>query len=374
VAEPVREGDLEAVRAEVTRIAGRRALSGLKPQRLGVRGVSDVLHFNRVEGLVIGAGIVWRAPGDGFEVRALGSHGFADRRPKGALTIASGDGLELAGYRQVRDVSDVPAIAPLLNSIAAQEFGDDYGDYYLATGVRAALRRSLGVRGEWRLAVARERIDSLAGRAEPASGRFRPNPALGDGSDFWVASLTLRRRSEGFAVRRDFAAEVTVEAGQAEAAAQYLRVTAAGHVLAPLGSTRLLVRAQGGVAADDLPRHRAFVLGGRGTLLGDPFRAWGGRSAALAHIEWRVPVPFVRMAAGPYARTPGTITLAPYVAAGWADRPVAGTPWRATPGARTTLGLGVEWLGVFRLEFAYGAQSRRGSVAFDVARDFWEIL
>jgi len=84
------------------------------------------------------------------------------------------------------------------------------------------------------------------------------------------------------------------------------------------------------------------------------------------------------MAAGPYARTPGTITLAPYVAAGWSDRPVPGTPWRATPGGvgspRVTLGVGVEWLAVFRLDAAYGVQSRRVRVAFDVARDFWDIL
>ena len=375
IAEPVRENDLQAVRAEVARIAGRRALSGLKAQRLGVRGVSDLLHANRVEGLVAGGGLVWRVPGDGFEVRALGSYGFADRRPKGALVLASGDGLELAGYRQVRDVGDAPVIAPLLNSIGSQEFGDDYGDYYRATGARAALRRGIGARGEWRLAVARERVASLAVRAEPATGRFRPNPALG-GDDFSLASLTLRRRSEGFAVRRDLGAEVTVEAGRADAAAGYLRVAVAGHLLVPLGGTRVLARVRGGLASARLPRHRAFVLGGRGSLLGDAFREWGGRQAALVQLEWRAPVPFVRMAAGPYARTPGTLTLAPYATAGWTGRPVPGTPWQATPGAapRVTLGLGLEWLGVFRVEAGYGVQSRRVCVAFDVTRDFWDIL
>jgi hypothetical protein len=376
IAEPVRENDLQGVRAEVARIAGRRALSGLKAQRLGARGVSDLLHANRVEGLAAGAGVVWRVPGDGFEVRVLGSYGFADRRPKGALALTSGDGLELAGYRQVRDVGDAAVIAPLLNSIASQEFGADYGDYYLATGARAALRRGLGARGEWRLAVARERVDAMSLRAEPATGRFRPNPPLGDGSDFSVASLTLRRRSEGFAVRRDLAAEVTVEAGRRDAAVGYLRLAAAAHLLVPLGGTRLLARVQGGLAGDGLPPHRAFVLGGRGSLLGDPFRAWGGRQAALAQLEWRAPVPFVRMAAGPYARTPGTLTLAPYAAAGWAGRPVPGTSWQATPGRgpRVTLGLGLEWLGVFRVEAGYGVQSRRVRVAFDVTRDFWDIL
>jgi len=377
IAEPVREGDLQAVRAEVARIGGRRALSGLRAQRLGVRGVSDVLHANRVEGLVAGAGFVWRAPGDELEARALASYGFADRRLHGTVALASGLGIELAGYRQVRDVADAPVIAPLLNSIASQEFGDDYGDYYLATGVRAAVRRGIGARGEWRVTATRERVASLLIRAEPATGRFRPNPPVADG-DFSMTSLTLRRRSEGFAVRRDLAAELTVESGRADGGPGYVRIAAAGHLLVPVGGSRVLVRVQGGAAGDGLPPHRAFVLGGRGTLLGDEFREWGGRRAALLHLEWRAPVPFASMAAGPYARTPGTITLAPYVAAGWSDRPVPGTPWRATPGGggspRVTLGVGVEWLGVFRLDAGYGVQSRRVRVAFDVTRDFWDIL
>ncbi len=135
----------------------------------------------------------------------------------------------------------------------------------------------------------------------------------------------------------------------------------------------LLTRVQLGGASRDLPPHRAFVLGGRGTLLGDAFRDWGGRRAALLHVEWRTPVPFIRLNAGP-ARTPGTITLAPYAAWGWAAEPIALTPWRATPGTRMTVGLGAEWLGVLRLEAGYGVQSRHVQVAFDITRDFWDIL
>jgi len=377
IAEPVRQGDLEAVRSEVSRIAGRRALSGLRAQRLGVRGFSDVLRANRVQGLAAGAGVVWRVPGDQVEARLHGAYGFADRRVTGGLALAVGGrtAMELAGYRQVRDVADVAVIAPLLNSIASQEFADDYGDYYLATGVRATLHGGLGTRGEWRATSTWERVASLPVRARPATGTFRPNPAVQDG-DFGVASITLRRRSEGFAVRRDLAAEVSFETGRRDGGSQYVRVAAAGHLLVPAGGSRVLVRLQGGVADDGLPPHRAFVLGGRGTLLGDDFREWGGRRAALVHVEIRAPVPFVRMAAGPYARTPGTITLAPYAAAGWIDQPIAGTPWQATPGSgpRVTLGLGLEWLGVFRLDVGYGVQRHRANVAFDVTRDFWDIL
>jgi hypothetical protein len=96
---------------------------------------------------------------------------------------------------------------------------------------------------------------------------------------------------------------------------------------------------------------------------------------ALAHVEWRTPVPFLSVHAGP-ARTPGSIVLAPYVAAAWTSDSIQLTPWRATPRGdpRVTLGLAAEWLGVFRIEAGYGAQSRRLHVAFDVTRDFWDIL
>jgi hypothetical protein len=374
VAEPVRRNDLAAVRAEVARIAGRHALSGLRRGGLGARGISDLLHANRVQGLVVGAGAVWR-PGP-FLGRLRGTYGVADRRADGAVTghVSLGAvSLEGSAYREVRDVGDWPVIAPLINSISSQELGDDYGDYVRVTGGRLALHSAPSGGVTWEVSVARERPTGLSIRAAPATGRFRANPNLG-GPALDLVSFNVRRPSEGFAVRRDGFFDVTLEAGRQDGARTYLRVAGAAHVLLPLGATRLLARVQGGVGSVHLPAHRSFVLGGRGTLLGEPFRVWGGRAAGLAHLEWRVTAPFPSLRLGPAARTPSNVTLAPYVAAGWTDRPLSGTPWRATPGVRVTAGLAVEWLGVFRLEGGYGVQSREAHMAFDVTRDFWGIL
>ncbi len=376
IAEPVRQNDLERVRAEVEEIAGRRVLTGLKGRRLGVRGVSDLLHANRVEGLAPGAGVVVRGGGERRELRGRASYGFADHRAKGALSAVDRRGrsaLELSVYREVRDIGDVAVIAPLLNSFSSQEFGRDYGDYYLADGGRITYRHGIGVRSEWRVTAGRESIGSLAVVAAPANGSFRPNPPLG-GPGVDLVQLGLERRSEGFAVRRDLHLETMLEGGRQDGGATYLRLSGAGHVLFPLGATRMLVRAQGGVASADLPAHRAFVLGGRGTLLGDEFRRWGGRRMALLHLEWRVPVPFVSLGVGPYARTPRTITVAPYVALGRAAGPVAGTPLTGSPGTRLTVGLAFEWLGVFRWDVGFGTATHRVGLAFDVTRDFWGIL
>ncbi len=373
VAEPGRHNDLAQVRADVARIAGRRALSGWRRSGLSVRGASDLLRANRVQGVVAGAGGVWRR--GGFEARVRASYGFADRAVSAGLSarIAVGAAtLGAIGYREVRDVADEPIVAPLVNSIAAQEFGEDYGDYARVGGGRLELEYALGGGVTGRLAVAREAVGSLPVRAAPATGRYRPNPALG-GPALEVVTLELRRVSEGFAVRRDRFFSLSLEGGRRDGGATYLRLAGTAHVLVPVGATRVLARVRGGIASRDLPAHRTFVLGGRGTLLGDDFRAWGGRATARAHLEWRVPTPFPSLSFG-VARTPASITLAPYVAAGWAERPVTGTPWRATPGVRITAGLGLEWLGVFRVEVGYGVQSRRAHVAFDVTRDFWSVL
>src|SRR2546428_683899 len=82
----VETADLVRVRCEVEEIAGRRALTGLTARRLGVRGVSDIVHSNRVEGLALGAGIGLRSGGERRELRARATYGFADDRAKGALS------------------------------------------------------------------------------------------------------------------------------------------------------------------------------------------------------------------------------------------------------------------------------------------------
>jgi outer membrane protein assembly factor BamA len=210
-------------------------------------------------------------------------------------------------------------------------------------------------------------------RATPASGTFRPNPDLGNGNTN-RAELSVRRRSGGFAVRRDVQAEVRGEVGGPGEQITYGRVAAAGAALVPFGGTRVLLRAEAGYAGADLPAHRAFVMGGRGTLPGDPFRAWGGTQAILMHAEWRIPVPAFTLGIGSLARVPTTLTVAPFIATGWTDRPPAGGPWPATGDPRVSVGVALEWLGLIRLDFGMGTRGGGAQVCFDLSRDFWPIL
>lgn len=208
--------------------------------------------------------------------------------------------------------------------------------------------------------------------SSPANGRYRPNPPLGAGT-FRVVRAGLERASGGLAGRNDLQGRLALEAG--EGAGEYLRATAEGRWLAAAGPGRLLSRVYLGAGTHRLPAYRSFVLGGRGTLLGEPLRAYGGRTMALAHAEWRleVPVPSIRM--GSFAGTGPHLTLAPFLAAGWAERVPDGLPWEETDGIRPVAGLAAEWLlGLLRIEVGVGLRSGDVGVSVDVNRDWWGIL
>jgi hypothetical protein len=375
VAAPVNRQDMDALRVEVERIAGSRALGGLPSSRLAAGSLSDIAHVNRVQGLALGFGGVLGTSGSRIQVRPRVGYGTSDRRITGGLTVLAGSGgtqVSLGAERGVRDLSDLPVIAPALNSLLAQEAGDDYGDYVLLNGVTAGLRHRLSGRTSLALELALEESRSVGVESSPANGRYRANPPLGAGT-FRIARVALERASAGIAVRQDLQGRLALEGGEGEG--EYLRAVLEGRWLRQAGPGQLLARAYAGAGTEQLPGYRSFALGGRGTLLGEPFRAYGGRTAALAHVEWRFEAPFPAISLGSFASTGRTLTLAPFVAAGWTDRPLSGLPWEGTDGVRPVAGLAVEWLmRLVRLEVGVGLRDGRVGFAVDVNRDWWGVL
>jgi hypothetical protein len=116
-------------------------------------------------------------------------------------------------------------------------------------------------------------------------------------------------------------------------------------------------------------------MGGWGTLPGEPFRAWGGRRSALTSLEYRVDAPFVAIPIGAFATTGRTITLAPFVAVGWAGGRMPGLPWRPSGALRPVAGLALEWFHhLLRLESGVSLRTGRVGVTVDLNRDWWGIL
>lgn len=372
VAQPLNRRDMEELRVEVERIAGTHALSGLPSGQLAAGSVSDIVHVNRVQGLALGFGASLGLAGSRVHLRPRIGIGTADGRVTGGLALVVGAGatqLTLSGSRRIRDFSDWPVIAPVFNSLSAQEFGKDYGDYVLLDAATAGIRHPLSARTTVELEGGAEESRSVDVAARPATGTYRPNPALGAGT-YGVARLRLERSGGGVAVQRDLHGALLLEGGTGPT--DYLRAALQAEWQAPLGTTALAGRVLAGAGTTGLPAYRSFVLGGRGTLVGEPFRAYSGREAVLAHLEWRVDVPVPALPLGSFASTGRTATLAPFVAAGWTHDPMLGA---ASDGIRPVAGIAVEWpMRILRVEAGVGLRDGRVGVTVDVNRDWWGIL
>jgi hypothetical protein len=377
IARPARLQDFAAVREEAAAIAQGHFLSGLRRAQFGGASVSDFAHVNRVEGLALGAGGVVRSEDLATELRlrfaaatatALFTGGVTGSVRRGAWTVGAG------GYRDVRDFGDMPVIARATNSLLAQEAGSDYGDYYLATGGEATLTRALGGRTALRLALGAARIDSLPVVATWARGSYaRPNPGVTKGGWSYLR-LGLRRQASSFAMVREFSGRAELE-GAVFGSGRYGRFYAEGRWQLPARSGWVVLRGSVGLATRDLPSHRAFVLGGRGTLLGEGFRAYTGRQAAWLSADLRLPLPVPEIPLGSFAGTGRTATLVPFLAAGWTGGAVPGTPGVPADGPRPVIGLGIEWPhNLLRVDVGVSPRSGRVGVAVDVSRDFWDIL
>jgi hypothetical protein len=137
-------------------------------------------------------------------------------------------------------------------------------------------------------------------------------------------------------------------------------------------SARMLI----GSGSAGLPARRSFAIGGRATLPGEPFRAWGGRHVILTRVEWLRPLPGIGLPLGSYGRTAAESRVGPFVALGWAGGSLADAPWATSVGVRSVFGIAVELLSrAARVEIGRSLQGGGSlGVTFDVSREWWPIL
>ena len=375
VAAPVNQQDMAALRMEVERIAGARALGGLPSQRLAAGGVSDIIRVNRVQGLTLGFGGVIGLEGSRIQFRPTLAYGTSDDRVTGGLSAELSAGatqFSLTAARRIRDFSDLPVVAPVVNSLTSQEGGKDFGDYVLIHSAGLGVRQRVSGRTSLGVDLSIEESQSVSVAASPANGSYRPNPPFGAGT-YRIMRLALERASGGIAVHQDLQGRVALEAGAGPRG--YVRGSVEGRWLARLGTGTLLTRAYLGIGNDGLAAYRSFVLGGRGTLVGEPFRAFGGRSAGLAHLEWRFDVPAPAIPLGPFVSTGSRMTVAPFLELGVAGRPLTGLPWGGSNGVRPVAGLALElFMRLLRIEGGVGLRDGHTGLTVDINRDWWGLL
>jgi hypothetical protein len=355
-------GAAPALRQLGQELAGRR-LEGLPVVRLaGPAGVSSLLRVNRVEGVAVGVGLRWTpthrtllagdlalATGDG---RVTG--GARVRRTIGAVAW------QVSAGRRVVDLADTPGGSSLANSVATVISGRDQRDWFL--------RDRVGLEARWNwhgvgvaLGIAHETVSSLEARFTALDGTQRTNPSLGGASslttssDFWWRTATARWRL------------------RSESGANWRRVWGRLDEQGPGGT---VVSVEGGVGSAAVPVHRAFVLGGRGSLVGHRNRAaWGSR---LLRVEVGRPVAVaVPIPALPGVPSQGGLEsrLVPFVAVGRvagaierAPEPPSGS-WRVSLGAHLDL-----WGPLLRLTVGWAPGPGRIGITFDAHPDWWPLL
>ena len=370
---PSARQDLDRVRVLARQVGGRLLLDGLPRLRPSVSRFSDFLRYNRVEGLAVGVGLGWRAGGVGA-VRATAGYGFSSRRVTGSLRLARQLGVtavELEAERSVVDGGAFAAGSGLVNSVIAQESGRDLGDYLRLDRVRLRTSTPIGLTKRLSLSAARERPYSLATAASPARGTARANPQLGGASQWTFTAVLAGARTETAGGGASF--EASAEFG----AANYGRVSVVGNRAWSVAGGLAEVRGGVGIGTGQLPAWRAFSIGGPGTLVGEPFRSLGGRTAGWIAAEWLKAVPGPALRLGPLGRTSATAQIGPLVAVGWAGGPLARPgPRAASGGLSVTTGLVIELLDrSVRFEIGKSLNRTGGvGVSVDVARAWWSIL
>jgi hypothetical protein len=375
----VTDEDVKKVQEEARALVRAQALARSRSFAFSARHVSDLVRFNRVEGLALGSGLLQRV-GAGFAVAGSGSYGFSDEQLKGrgALEYRTGAGssLILAAERQYRDVSDDPETSLVRNSIAAQEFGSDYTDLY---DVRTFSLSGAIARLGWRpsFEAAYERHEPLFVNARPATGHFEPTiPALSMSES--RLTLGLDRPTSLTAGGYELGVHLAVSGIRRvnwPRHEDYLRPSVVLDLERPFGSSRLLLRTIGAAVITNAtaPAQHLVYLGGPTSGPGYDFHEFAGRAGVSQRLEWRFLAPFIPIPLARYGQAPATITLAPFATAVWIDRSAPFKP--ARQGWYPAIGLGaLTVFDVIRLDVARGLRGGRWTFSVDIGRDFWSVL
>jgi hypothetical protein len=380
------DADVQRVQAEARQLVRAQALARAQQVTLSARNISDFARFDRVEGLAVGDGLA-KQFGGGISANVRARYGLDDHQAKGAAAIVvarpSGSAFRVFASRDFRDVGDVPERSTIINSLAAQEFGSDDSDPYLARAVGASgdYVAANGIRS--RLTASYEWQSPLHVHAGPVSGTFESTIPADEAHASRVALEIDRPPTLSFfgtelELHAELRARVpygTLIDGASAWTARTLRAALSANVERPFGEYRLVTATTiGGVASphlDRTPAQELVYLGGPTTGPGYDYHSFVSTRAFSEHVELRLPAPFIPFSLGRFGRVPGRGTFAPFVH-------VIG----ATSNGGLTVGglypsVGAGFLTPFdllRLDVARGLRNGRWTFSIDVSRQFWSIL
>lgn len=280
---------LAQVEAEARRAARAQLTSGLPRVRVYADRVSSVLRANRAEGVHVGLGGSY-APRESVKVDVLPGYGIGGRALAGRMRWrwiageAATAAVELY-RRQLRDAGPFPGASGAVNTLSTVFRDLDYTDPWFATGVTLELDRTVGESAGIRVGAFWEEM-SGAGSIDAfgAAAARRPLRRADEGVFAGVHGGLVRRWGGLGGWEGELALDGTLGRWDSEASATLRGRIEVSRVPSDLSShTSLSLEA--GTAWGTLPLQHHFLLGGRGTLPGHEFRAYGGRRFVLARGE-----------------------------------------------------------------------------------------
>lgn len=166
--------------------------------------VSDLLQYNRVQGLSLGIGYQVPVSGSAARLHATLRYGLSDKRVTGRLSLLIKAGAGMLAFTGYHDLSDLDPFSPgrtVANTVNGLFAGHDNADYALSRGasvrleqrVKAGLEVVLGGRVEHLNSVsrvARSAINDFFG----GTGLFPANPPVHEGT---FAGISAQARSRG---------------------------------------------------------------------------------------------------------------------------------------------------------------------------------
>ena len=174
---------------------------------------SDLLQYNRVQGLSLGLGYQVPISGSAARLHATLRYGISDERVTGRLAVvlnAGSDLLVLAGYHDISDLDPFSPGRTLANTMNGLFAGHDNGDYALARGVSVRFEKPLKDGLMLVLAGKVERLSSVSRVARSAlndflggTGLFPPNPPVHEGTFVGIAAQARSRGRTRWSVTAD---------------------------------------------------------------------------------------------------------------------------------------------------------------------------
>ena len=311
-------------------------------------GEADMLRYNRVESLSIGArgSVALRE----VELSGTARLGIADLHPNAELMLRRETmrrTLELRGYHGLATVDPSGAALGLGNSLSALMFGRDEGEYYRASGAALTWAPPSIRRRSWELTGYAEYQNDVERETHFALPRlwtdsvFRPNVMAAEALQYG-GMLQYRPWWGTDPIRPQGGMELMVqgETGEFDLARASLTLRGAAQLAR---GVRIGAEAAVGYSVGDVTPQRMFYLGGARTLRGYDASTVAGTSMTRARLE--------------LARTFSFGAIAVFSDWGWAgDRDdIRGADQRWAIGAGTSL-----LDGLVRLDLAHGLRSPRG--------------